>query len=236
MTSYRPRHARLLAVVLALAVPLALAACGGSEEKREPASPTQALETAKRHFDEAVAIELDLSTKAKPTSGDAVLGATGTLTHQPAFEGSVKVVISGLTADVPVVSVDGKVHAKLPLSPVYSEIDPSEYGAPDPADFADPDQGISGLLLQMGDVERGDQMRDGDDVLTTYTGTLDGALVKPIIPSADAGGSYTAKVGIDEDGEMATLSVTGDFFAHDGQVTYDISFDYDDDAVTITAP
>lgn len=235
MTSYRPRRSRLAAAVLALTVPLALTACGGSDEK-ESDSPTQVLETAKKHFDGAAAIELELSTDAKPTSGDAVLGAKGTLTHQPAFEGSVKVLLLGLTADVPVVSVDGKVHAKLPLTPGYSEIDPGEYGAPDPADFADPDKGISGLLLQMKEVERGKKVRDGDDVLTTYTGTLDGALVKPIIPSADADGSYTADVGIDEDGEMATLSVTGDFFAHDGPVTYDLSFDYDDDAVTITAP
>ncbi len=232
MTTYRPR---LVAALLALAVPLTLTACGGSDDTKAD-SPTQVLETAKRHFDEAAAIELDLSTGAKPTSGDAVLGATGTLTHQPAFKGSVKVVFSGLTADIPVVSADGTVHAKLPLTPVYAEIDPAEYGAPNPADFADPAKGISGLLLQMDDVERGDKVRDGDDVLTTYTGTLDGSLVKPIIPSADASGSYTAKVGIDEDGEMATLSVTGDFFAHDGPVTYDISFDYDDDAVTITAP
>lgn len=232
MTTYR---ARLAAVALSLLVPLALTSCGGSEEKAA-ASPTEALKTAKKHFDDAAAIELDLSTKEKPTSGNAVLGAEGTLTHQPAFKGSVKVVFSGLTADIPVVSADGKVHAKLPLTPAYSEIDPSDYGAPDPAAFADPDKGISGLLLQMGDVERGKKVRDGDDVLTTYTGTLDGAQVKPIIPSADAGGSYDATVGIDEDGEMATLTVSGAFFAHDGPVTYDLTFDYDDDAVTITAP
>ena len=34
---------------------------------------------------------------------------------------------------MPVVAVDGKVYAQLPLTTGYQDIDPAEYGAPDPA-------------------------------------------------------------------------------------------------------
>ena len=53
----------------------------------------------------------------------------------------MKVVLNGLTATVPITSVDGKVYAKLPLQTKYTVIDPAEYGAPDPSAFADPDTG-----------------------------------------------------------------------------------------------
>ena len=69
-----------------------------------------------------------------------------------------------------------------------------------------------------------------------YAGTLDGALVAPIIPSVDESGTYKTVIGIDEDGRIATLSVTGDFFSGSGDVTYDLIFyDYGKN-VTIKKP
>jgi len=230
------RRTAALSVVLALVLPLS--ACGGSDT---PASPkgksTQAvLAEAKQKFDDAKSVHLALTTADKPTSGDAVLGADGTLTHQPAFEGKVTVVLGGFNAAVPVVAVDDKVFAKLPLTPKYVAIDPAEYGSPNPADFADPAKGISGLLLELQGAKKTGQKRDGDQVLTTYTGTLSGDLVKPIIPSASASGSYKTTVGIDQDGRIATLTISGGFFAHDGDVTYRLTFDDYGKSVTIAAP
>ena len=228
------RTAALTGVVLAVLLPLA--GCGGSGATTNGKSAHAVLALAKKKFDQTKSVHLTLSTDATPTKGDAVLGADGTLTHQPAFEGKVTVVLGGFNADVPVVAVDGKVLAKLPLTPKYVAIDPAEYGSPDPADFADPDKGISGLLLRLDGAKKGGQKRVGNQVLTTYTGTLTGDLVKPIIPSAAASGSYRTSVGIDGDGRIITLQVSGDFFAHDGPVTYDLVFaDYDKN-VTITAP
>jgi len=85
------------------------------------------------------------------------------------------------------------------------------------------------------DKKDGEKRVDGE-VLTTYTGTLPGSLVDPIIPSADKAGTYQTAVGIDEHGRIATLRVTGSFFAHDGDVTYDLAFDDYDKSVTISAP
>jgi lipoprotein LprG len=228
------RRTVALSVLVLLLFPLA--ACGGSEAPQKSESASDVLALAKKKFDEARSVHLKLSTDSKPSSGDAVLGAEGTLTHQPAFDGEVTVVLSGFNADVPVVSIDDKVYAKLPLTPKYAPINPEEYGAPDPAEFADPDKGVSTLLQKLEGVEKAGRKRVGSQVLTTYTGTLSGDLVAPIIPSASESGTYRTSVGIDDENRIVTLAVTGDFFAHDGDVTYHLVFDDYDKNVTVEAP
>lgn len=229
------RSVALVGVVLSLLLPVTACGGGGSDSTKGE-STHDVLALAKKKFDASRSVHLALATDSKPTSGDAVLGAEGTLTHQPAFEGKVTVVLSGFKADVPVVAVDDKVYAKLPLTPKYVTIDPSEYGAPNPAEFADPDSGISGLLLQLDGAHKTGQKRDGSTVLTTYSGTLTGELVQPIIPSASKSGSYRTTVGIDGDGRIITLQVTGDFFAGGGDVTYDITFSDYGKKVEVEAP
>ncbi|HET8604972.1 MAG TPA: LppX_LprAFG lipoprotein [Marmoricola sp.] len=221
---------------VALAVLLLLSGCASTGSTGSAPTPHQVLLTAKKHLDEARSVHLVLSTRSTPTQGDAVLGADGVLTHQPAFKGSVKVLLGGFTADVPVVSVDGQVHAKLPLTPRYAVINPAEYGAPDPADFADPRHGISGLLLRLTHPRETGRTRDGSLVLTTYSGSVPGSRVRPIIPSADARGAYSTVVGIDSGGRLATLDVTGHFFAGSKQATYHLTFDSYGRPVRITAP
>jgi lipoprotein LprG len=234
MIADRARPAAVAGALIVVA--LALSGCGGDDKPATGASPRDVLAKAKKNFDEASSVYLTLSTDSKPSSGDAVLGAKGTLTHQPAFDGEVKVLLSGFNADVPIISVDGKVYAKLPLTPKYAPIDPSEYGAPDPADFADTEKGISGLLLEMDDVKEEGTERDGKTVLTTYSGTLAGSLVAPIIPSADDDSTYETLIGIDEDQRIVTLEVTGEFFSGGGDETYELTFDDYDKSVKITAP
>lgn len=225
-----------VAAGIVLTLSALLAGCGGSDDAVSTGTTSEVLALAKKQFDEAASVRLELATTSVPSSGDAVLGASGVLTHQPAFEGEVKVILGGFNADVPIVSVDDTVYAKLPLTTAFAPIDPSEYGAPDPADFADLEGGISALLLELEDAEKSGQKRDGDQVLTTYTGTLSGSFVKPIIPSAGAQSSYRTVVGIDSDGRLITLAVTGDFFEADGEVTYDLVFEAYGEDVTITAP
>jgi len=233
----RSRVTPLLGVLLTAA--LLVSGCGGSDAEDEPKtkSPTEVMEQAKKQFDEASSVHVELATDSTPPSGaNGVLGATGDITQAPAFEGDVKVVFSGLTATIPVTSVDGKVYAKLPLQTKYSPINPTEYGAPDPADFADPEKGLSSLLTQIEDLEKGKETRSGDQILTTYSGTLPGAAVKEIIPSADAKGTYETEVGIDEDGYATTVEVTGVFFSDGKDVTYDVKLSGYDQGVEITAP
>ncbi|MET0999857.1 MAG: LppX_LprAFG lipoprotein [Marmoricola sp.] len=232
-----PVRSRALSLIaFALVTPMLLAGCGGGEEKADEKSPTEVMETAKKNFDDASSVRIELATDSTPSSGNGVLGATGDLIPEPAFEGDVKVVLSGLTATVPVTSIGGKVHAKLPLQTKYTVIDPAEYGAPDPADFADPENGLSSLLTKLQDREKGDEERVGDAIVTQYTGTLPGDAVKTIIPSAVAEETYETSVGIDDKGFASTVKVTGPFFTGDEDVTYDLKFSDYDAGVKITAP
>jgi lipoprotein LprG len=222
----------------AVALALVLTGCGGSSSGGGGKSedPASALAAAKKSFDDASSVHLTMATGSKPSKGNAVLGAEGTLTHQPAFRGSVKALYLGITADIPITAVGGKVYAKLPFSAGYAAINPGDYSAPDPATFADPSAGISGLLTRLQGAKKAGQQRDGKVVVTTYGGSLPGSLVAPIIPSADSSGTYQTVVGIDGDGKIATLKVTGDFFDGSGDVTYDLTFDDYGKDVTITKP
>lgn len=234
---HRPsRPLRLLA--LALVAGLLLTGCGGGGgEKKAAKTPAQVMEKAKKMFDDASSVHLALKTDSQPPAGaNGVLGATGDLTHAPAYEGDVKVVLSGLTATVPVTSVDGKVYAKLPLQTGYATINPDEYGAPDPADFADPDKGLSSLLTQLSGLKKGKETRSGDQILTAYTGTLTGSAVKAIIPSASAKKTYETEIGVDEKGYATTVKITGVFFSAGSDVTYDMVLSDYGKGVTIKAP
>jgi lipoprotein LprG len=231
-------HRRLLSLLALLVVAgLVVSGCGSSkDEKKKSASPSSVMTTAKKKFDDASSIHIALSTKSTPSKGNGVLGATGDVTHDPAFKGDVKVVLGGLTATVPITAVDGKVYAKLPLQTKYAVIKPSEYGAPDPANFADPDNGLSSLLTQIGGLKKGKQSRSGDQILTTYGGTLPGDVVKQIIPSADSKSTYKTQVGVDDKGYATKVSITGPFFADGKDVTYDVAFSKYDKGVKISAP
>jgi lipoprotein LprG len=237
----RPARGRLTALLgVLLAAALLLAGCGGGDgDKASPKSktPAEVMAQAKKLFDDASSVHLDLATDSSPPSGaNGVLGATGDMTHDPAFKGDVKVVLSGLTATVPITAVDGKVYAKLPLSTGYATIKPSEYGAPDPADFVDPDNGLSSLLTQLDGLKKGKQTRSSDQILTSYTGTLPGAAVKKIIPSASSKETYATEVGVDEKGYARTVKITGVFFSAGDDVTYNVKLSAYDAGVKITAP
>lgn len=238
---HRPQRNRpallTLMVAVAVAVALVLSGCGGSSGKAEQeASPTQVMTKAKKLFDDASSVHIVLATSSTPAEGNGVLGATGDTTPDPAFTGEVKVLLGGLTATVPITSTGGKVYAKLPLQTQYSVIKPSEYGAPDPADFARPDGGLSSLLTQLSDLKKGKQTRDGDTILTTYGGTLPGAVVKKIIPSADSSTDYATTVGVDDKGYAIKVRITGPFFADGKDVTYNVGFSEYDAGVKISAP
>ena len=118
------RAPTLLAALLAAVLLLSGCGGGGDSDKKAEKSPQQVMEQAKKKFDDASSVQIDLSTKSTPSGGNGVLGATGALTQAPAFQGDVKVVLNGLTATVPITSVDGKVYAKLPLQTKYTVIDP----------------------------------------------------------------------------------------------------------------
>ena len=104
-----------------------------------------------------------------------------------------------MTADATVVAVNGKVFAKLPFTTKFAPIDPGDYSAPDPAALLEPKGGLSSLLTSARAVQKGKQVRDGKVVVTSYTADVPGKAVASVIPSADAGATFSGIFAVTDD-------------------------------------
>ncbi|NUR07420.1 MAG: LppX_LprAFG lipoprotein [Nocardioidaceae bacterium] len=213
---------RLLAVLLALA----LLATGCSKDSGgDGVSPEQRLAAAKKKLDATTGVRIGLSTERLPAGTNGLVRADGVGTHAPAFKGDITVAVSGVNADAAVVAVDGKVYAKLPFTSSFAQIDPADYGAPDPAALMAQDGGLSSLLTEAKDVTEGDQVRSGKRVLTTYHATVPGSAVAAVIPSASESADFDATFTVDDQDRLAGARLTGPFYPKAGDVTYEITFD-----------
>jgi len=229
--AFRRRSARPAA---GLAAVLVLAGCAGSSDDGPP--PEDVMAETRPQLDETSGVHVSLATDDLPDGVDGVMEATGVGTHAPAFEGEIKVLVEQVTVTVPVVALDGAVHAKLPFTTRYAEIDPAEYGAPDPARLMATEGGISAWLTEATGLEQGDQTRQGEAVLTTYTGTVPGEAVTSVIPSADETADFDATFAVDDDDRLVEAVVTGPFYGTAGDVAYTVTLsDYGTDE-EIAAP
>jgi lipoprotein LprG len=226
------------AVAALTAVLLSATACndGGGSDAAE-LTPDQVLAQAKKNLDDTSGVALTLATDDLPEGVTGVEQAEGIGTHDPAFDGKLTVVLSGQAFEVPVVAVDEKVWVQLPLTTGWQDIDPDEYGAPDPARLMSTDEGFSSLLTDTTDVEKADSVRGGADnneVLTEYTGTVTDDAVKNVIPTAK--GKFDATYTITDDSELRTARLTGVFYADSDPMSYTVTFDDYGTKKDITAP
>jgi lipoprotein LprG len=237
------RRLRLLVAPLVLGIALGgLSACsddddGGSGE--DTAGPEDVLAAAKKTLDETSGVAITLSTKDLPGGVTGITSAEGTGVHPSAFEGTFKLSVNGLPADAEVIAVDGKTYAKNSLLlPDWTEIDPADYGAPDPAKLMDPDGGFSGLLASATEVEAGESVRGGEDnkeILTEYTGTISSDAVAALVPTAE--GEFGFTYTISDDDELREAVLKGAFYGEDeGDVTYTLTLDDYGTQKEITAP
>jgi len=199
-------------------------------------SPEEVLAAAKTELDETSGVHVSLATEKLPPAVDGILSAEGVGTHDPAFDGELVVATGGITADVSVVAVDGTVYAKLPFTSEFVEIDPASYSAPDPAALMRPEGGLSSLLTAAEGLEEGDPVREKEQVLTEYTGTVPGDAVATIIPSAAPTSDFDATFTVADDDRLAEAELTGPFYPEADDVTYTISFDEYGTTQDITAP
>jgi lipoprotein LprG len=222
----------LLAAVLA--VP-ALAGCGGGSS--DGGDPATAMKTAEQKLTSTSGVLLDLSTSDLPDGVQGVKSASGTVTDAPAFDGKLDVVISAGSFSVPVRSVDGKVYAEVPLTFGWSEVKPSDYGAPDPAQLISADNGIPAILAATTGLKKTGQVRGGPDhkeVLTSYSGTVPGDAVAHLIPGAS--GTFDATYDVTSDGELRQASLTGVFYSGKPSMTYSLMLTDYGTSKDITAP
>lgn len=213
----------LSAVVAVVLASVLLGACAG--DAASESTPEERLAAAKATLDKTSGVRITLATEKLPKGVDGLLGAAGVGTHAPAFDGSIRVATSGFTADVDVVAVDGVVWAKLPFTTEFVEVDPADYNAPDPAQLMATEGGLSSLLTAVEDVKAGDQVREGEAVLSTYTGTLPGDAVSSVIPSAAADADYDARFTLDDSDRLSRVVMTGPFYPEADRVTYTVDFE-----------
>jgi lipoprotein LprG len=227
---------RLTAAAL-LALGLGLTGCSGGEAAGDVGSPEEVMELAKTTLDETSGVRITLEADQVPEGVTSIAGASGVGLHPPAFEGTLTAVIAGNEFDVPVVAVDGDVYAQIPLTPGWSDVDPGDYGAPDPGGLMSTDQGLSSLLTASTGVEEGESVRggaDNDEVLTEYTGTVPGDVVSNVIPSAS--GDFDALYTVTAEGQLRTAELTGVFYPGTEPMTYTLTFDDYGVEQDITAP
>lgn len=213
---------RLLTALLSVGVLVTTAGCGGTGT--DTVDPQEALSAARTTLDETTGVHLSLRTDQLPEGVDGLKSATGTGAHPPAFKGVVGLEVDNLSLDVPVVAIGRTVFAKLPFTVKYSEVDPTEYGAPNPAMLMDPEKGLSAWLTAAQDVTAGDPVREGDLVLTPYSGTLPGRVVADTIPSADPTGEFPVTFSLADDETLRSVEVSGPFYGDRGEVDYTVDF------------
>lgn len=229
---------RLVLPVL-LATGLLISGCSGSSDETDgddTAELSTRLAAAKSTIDDAETIAIKLSTKSLPDGITGLLSAEGKGNHSPAFTGEVTVVTGGASLGAEVIAVGGKVYAKTGFLPDFTSIDPAQLKAPDPASLLSTDDGITQILVETDDLAEGKQTRDGKDVLTTITGTLPGHVVRTIIPSADADGTFTVAYRLDDDDELRDTTLTGQFYPGGGKVSYTVTLETSDTPLTVEAP
>lgn len=203
-----------------------LAGCSGGDKSQatDQQTPEEVLAAAADTLAATSGVDLTLSTENLPKGVSGITRADGIATDAPAFEGTITVVYAGQSVDVPVVAVDKVVYAQLPFTTGYQDIDPGDYGAPDPAALVSDETGFGSLLSVTEGLEEGDSVRGGADnteVLTTYTGTVPGAAMKKVIPSS-SGDTFDAEYLVSDDGELRQAVLTGVFYPDSAEMTYTV--------------
>jgi lipoprotein LprG len=225
-----PIRSGLAMILVAL---LAATGCKGGDSGSAEDSPEDRMAAAKSSFDAAEYIGFTMKTDDLPDV-QGLLEADGTGTHAPAFKGEVKVDTDLTAVTAPLIAVDGNVYAKLPFAG-WSTLDPDDYGAPDPAQLMDTDNGLSSLFTATEDLEVGDSERSGETVLTDIDGTIPADAVKELFPSS-GDDDFKASYKLTDDDDLDSATITGPFYDGHDDVTYTIEFDLNADSVDIEAP
>lgn len=205
-------------------VALALTGVAGCSGGGADIDPDEALATAAAKLDETAGARLALSTSDFPDGATGVVEAIGDATSAPAFEGDLVVRLAGQQVPVPVIATDGRVWATLPFQTGFTEIDPADYDAPDPAQLLTTENGVGALLAATSGAEQGEDVRGGeknDEVLRTVTGTVPGDVMARVIPTS-ADDEFEVTYRVTADGELREVEMTGVFYDGTPEMTYDL--------------
>ncbi|HSI93646.1 MAG TPA: LppX_LprAFG lipoprotein [Jiangellaceae bacterium] len=227
-----------LAAAAAAAV-LGVAGCSGGDEP-EPASdtdPAAMLETAAGLLGQTSGLRFTMEGENLPDAGMVIIGADGLAAPPASFEGDIRIATSGLAATIEVVSVNGQLWAKLPLTEDFAQMDAASLGFSDPGLLLDPDHGVGQLLRSAEDPAHADQVRVGSEVFDQVTATLPGELVGRLLTITDPAAQVQAVFALDTGtGHLRQAILTGPFVPNGADQTYTVRLDDYDQAVDISAP
>ena len=233
----RGRYAVVSVLVAGLATGV-LASCSGGDKGGATADvpPAQRLAAARTALEKSPAVSFTLTSEGLPGKAVGVSAAKGTgLFQPPSFQGTLDATIRGVTGTVEVIAVEQDVYLKF-FTPGYSKIDPSTYGAPNPAQLFDTRTGVTSLVSRTTDLAAGQRARDGAAVVDTYTGKVPGSAVADLFVIGDRKGTFDVTYGVSEDGdELRTVVLKGPFYPGSTS-TYTARLTKLPQAVAITRP
>ena len=225
-------------MVFALVMAAALTACSGGDKQAGVKKLTAAeqLASAKAKADAATSMHLILRSSGIPATANGVLAADGSGTHAPAFKGTLDARIAGFAAKVEVVAINSLLYLKLPFTTEFTEADPKEFNAPNPALLFAKEGGITSLMTATTNLVEGEATRSGADVLRTITGKLPGASIVKLLNFGDAAKTFDVTYGItDPGGELRSVTLVGPFFKN-ATSTYVLTLDKYGAPVEISKP
>ena len=205
---------RLKGIAIAGIAALTLVGCSsGGEAPAKEGTPTEQLAAARTNLEKSPAVTFTLDATELPSKAIGVSAAKGTgLFTPPSFKGTLNATIAGVTGTVDVIAVEQDTYMKF-FTPGYNKIDPATYGAPNPAQLFNKETGITSLIGKTQSLAKGDQVRDGSDVLTSFTGKVPGAAVADLFVIGDRAGTFDVTYGITQSGkELRTVLLKGPFY------------------------
>lgn len=214
---------RLTVLMSAPMLMLAAACTGESSDGTRSADPAALVQQAGETFADAGAVSFTLDSEGVPDDVNGVSAADGSGiidAAEPKFSGSITGRVQGVTGSLEVIAIGQEVWMKF-FTPGYEPVDLATLGAPNPAMFFHPTDGLPSLLAATTDLESEGQKRQGSDIINEVSGSLPAGPVKELLELGDGTGEYDAVYGITDDGELRTIEVTGDFY-EGGTSTYSI--------------
>lgn len=229
--TFRPHR---MALLLTFVVAGAGLVTGCSSETT--ADPKTVLSAAKRQLDKASTVHFELTGSDLPDTGVVMVSAEGTAKRPASFDGAFRMATGGVAATIEVISVDGTLYAKLPLSDSFTRTDPDQLSVSDPADLLSPEHGLSSFLTAVKRAKSEGQQRSGEDVVETISGDLPAKLVSRFLYINDQRSRIKTTFSVvAETNELRKASFRGRFYG-DRMSTYTIELDRYGEPVRIEAP
>jgi lipoprotein LprG len=226
---------RIAATALSLTLLVVPAACSGDDAPQE--SPTELLAKAKTTLDQATSVHFSLTSTDVPEEGSRLIGGEGVAARPPAFQGKLNVVINGGKVSIEVISVGGKVYAKLPFQSTFAAADPKTLGLSDPALLIDTDTGLSRLMSEMTDATVVGEARIDGEVVAEVHGKVPGQVVADTFTSADPGQPVDTTAFIVKDsGQLRRAVLKGPFFDKGKNNVFTLVLNRYGEKVVISAP